>query len=175
MANVKQSAWVLVVIGIGKLFKAALLLIVAVQAHRMLLHPVLAEKMELFLHAVRIDPHNLHVHSLINRVTGVSRRQLEVISFGSFLYAAMFATEGIGLVMRKRWAEYFTVATTALLIPMEIFEIFHGHHRTAKVIVLAINIAIVVYLILRLRRELGYEVAEPKALAASTIPEESVG
>jgi uncharacterized membrane protein (DUF2068 family) len=47
--------------------------------------------------------------------------------------------------MRKHWAEYFTVITTAAIIPLEIWELakrFSG----AKIVVLVVNAAIVVYL-----------------------------
>ena len=30
-----------------------------------------------------------------------------------FLYAALFMTEGIGLALCRRWAEYMTIITTA--------------------------------------------------------------
>ena len=52
--------------------------------------------------------------------------------------------------MRKRWAEYFTVISTAVFIPLEVYEIFH-RFTGVKVGVLAVNVAIVWYLIQRLR------------------------
>jgi uncharacterized membrane protein (DUF2068 family) len=52
--------------------------------------------------------------------------------------------------MRKHWAEYFTVITTAALIPLEIYELA-AHFSWTKIMVLLVNIAIVVYLIARLR------------------------
>jgi len=52
--------------------------------------------------------------------------------------------------MRKHWAEYFTVITTAALIPLELYELAR-HFSWAKIVVLLVNVAIVVYLIARLR------------------------
>ena len=63
----------------------------------------------------------------------------------------MFAVEGVGLVLKKRWAEYVTVITTAGFLPVEVYELFH-HPRPAKVIVLALNSLIVVYLVWNLYR-----------------------
>jgi uncharacterized membrane protein (DUF2068 family) len=47
------------------------------------------------------------------------------LSVGTFFYGGLFATEGIDLLLRKRWAEYFTIITTSLFIPLEIYEIVH--------------------------------------------------
>ncbi|TAM58420.1 MAG: DUF2127 domain-containing protein [Rhodanobacter sp.] len=60
-------------------------------------------------------------------------------------YAAMFATEGIGLWLRKHWAEWFTVIATASLIPIELYETLH-HFGGLKLGVLLANIVILIYL-----------------------------
>ncbi|AHX12107.1 membrane protein [Dyella jiangningensis] len=61
-------------------------------------------------------------------------------------YAAIFATEGTGLWLRKHWAEWFTVIATGSLIPLELYEVFH-HFTWLKLVALLGNIAIVVYLV----------------------------
>jgi uncharacterized membrane protein (DUF2068 family) len=153
MQNKKQPQWILVLIGVGKLLKAAGLLFVAVKANQ-LLHSDAADTVAHWIHILRIDPGNAHLHDLIHRVTGVSPKELKEIRLGSFIYAGLFATEGIGLVLRKRWGEYLTVVTTSLLLPLEVYEIFHGHHHAAaKVVLFLLNVIIVVYLIVRLRNE----------------------
>ena len=61
-------------------------------------------------------------------------------------------TEGVGLILAKPWAEWLTVIVTGSFIPIEIYEL--GKHFTVtKIIVLVLNIAIFIYLIMRLRRE----------------------
>ena len=40
-------------------------------------------------------------------------------------YAAVFAVEGVGLWMRRRWAEWMTTIITASLIPLEVWELIH--------------------------------------------------
>jgi hypothetical protein len=52
--------------------------------------------------------------------------------------------------LAKRWAEYLTLVSTALFIPFEIYEISAGV-SAFKVIILAINVAIVVYLLVAKR------------------------
>jgi uncharacterized membrane protein (DUF2068 family) len=151
MESANQSKWVLVLIGCGKLLKALLLVFFAMELHH-LLDPNFAEKMASAFHHIRVDPGNRHIHDFIAKCTGISAKRLNEIRLGSYLYAALFATEGIGLVLRKRWAEYMTVITTSLLLPMEGFEIFVGTHKLAKIVVILINMAIVVYLVLQLKK-----------------------
>ena len=61
-------------------------------------------------------------------------------------YAAIFATEGIGLWLRKYWAEWFTVIATGSLIPVEAYEMVHKF-SWLKLGALIGNVAIVIYLI----------------------------
>jgi uncharacterized membrane protein (DUF2068 family) len=68
------------------------------------------------------------------------------IGIVALAYAAIFATEGIGLWLRKHWAEWFTVIATASLIPVEAYEMFHKF-SWLKLGALVGNIAIVIYLV----------------------------
>jgi len=77
--------------------------------------------------------------------SGLSIERIHQLRFVTLLYAAVFAVEGIGLWMERRWAEWLTVVVTASLIPLELWEIFH-HPNIGKFVVLAANLAIVVYL-----------------------------
>jgi uncharacterized membrane protein (DUF2068 family) len=97
-----------------------------------------------------VDPDNRYVHGALARVFRVTPKQLKELSIGTFLYAALFATEGVGLLLRKRWAEYFTVITTSGLVPLELFEL-HRHFTFVKLAVLLLNLLIVWYLVRRLR------------------------
>ncbi len=115
-----------------------------------LLHKDVEETTLHWINMLRIDPDNHYVHRGLARVFRVTPKQLKELSVGTFLYAALFLTEGTGLMLRKRWAEYFTIITTASLIPLEIYELFK-HFTSVKLLVLAINVAIVIYLVKRVR------------------------
>ena len=65
-------------------------------------------------------------------------------------YAALEASEMVGLWFAKRWAEYLTFVATTLLIPLEIYEITLGV-SVFKMLTLIINVAIVVYLLVSKR------------------------
>lgn len=151
MSSARRSNRLLVLIGITKLMKAALLVGLGIGAGRLMHHDV-AEVFRHWAHAVRVDPQNRYLHAVLFRLTGIDDRRLREIEVGTFLYAALFATEGIGLVLRKRWAEYVTVVTTSLLLPVEVYEMVH-RFRVAKLVVFLLNVAIVVYLVYRLVRD----------------------
>jgi uncharacterized membrane protein (DUF2068 family) len=133
-----------------KLAKGLLLLAVGVGALR-LLHQDVAVTATHWINALRVDPGNFFIHHLLARLANVDDQKLKEVSFGTFFYAALSLTEGIGLAFRKRWAEYFTTILTASFIPLELWEI-HRHLTEAKILILAINIAVLAYLIWELRR-----------------------
>ncbi|MDQ6706819.1 MAG: DUF2127 domain-containing protein [Acidobacteriota bacterium] len=141
----------LILIGLFKLMKGVLLIAVGIGALR-LLHKDVASSVTHWVEILRVDPENRYIHGVLARVFAVNPKQLKELSAGTFFYAALLFTEGAGLLWRKHWAEYFTVITTAALIPLEIFELAK-RFTSVKVAVLAVNVAIVVYLIARLWNE----------------------
>jgi uncharacterized membrane protein (DUF2068 family) len=145
----QRGATGLLLIGLFKLLKALLLIAVGIGAVK-LLHKDLAATVIHWVEVLRVDPDNRYIHRLLSKLFAVSPKQLKELSVGTFFYAALLLTEGIGLLLRKHWAEYFTVITTAALIPLEVYELAK-HFTTIKVVVLAINGAIVWYLVARLR------------------------
>ncbi|HSR05632.1 MAG TPA: DUF2127 domain-containing protein [Bryobacteraceae bacterium] len=146
----RQSSTTLLAIAIFKLFKGVLLLLVGIGALRFL-HRDVGEVVSHWVAVLGVDPDNRYIHRLLSRAFAVSPKQLKEASVGTFIYAGLLLTEGTGLLLRKRWAEYFTIITTAGLIPLEMYEV-HRHPTATKIVVLLINAAIVIYLIARVRR-----------------------
>jgi len=138
-----------VLIGIFKLFKALLLIAIGIGAIKFLHKDIAATALH-WTQVLRVDPDNRFVHGLLVRLFHVTPKQLKELSLGTFLYAGLFATEGIGLVLRKRWAEYFTIITTSAFIPIEIYELAR-HFTLVKLIVTVVNLLIVWYLVARVR------------------------
>jgi uncharacterized membrane protein (DUF2068 family) len=145
----KSSSVVLVLIGAFKLLKALLLIAVGIGAIK-LLHKDLASTVAHWTNMLRVDPDNRFVHRFLVRILRVTPKQLRELSLGTFLYAGLFATEGVGLLLRQRWAEYFTIITTGGLVPLEIYELAR-HFTAAKLVVLLVNLMIVWYLVARVR------------------------
>jgi uncharacterized membrane protein (DUF2068 family) len=150
MAQRERRSTVLTLVAIIKLIKALTLFAVALGAH----HLLRVDVQETFLHwerAIRVDPDNRYAHAVLTRVTGLSPKRLEEIGLATLLYGTMFLVEGTGLMLMKRWAEYFTVISTAGFLPVEIYEVV-VRFRMAKVVVLLINVLIVFYLVAQLRK-----------------------
>src|SRR5260370_7964931 len=85
-------------------------------------------------------------------VLDVDEWRVRQLGVGRFFYSALFLSEGRGLGLAKRWAEYLTIVTTACLMPVELYEIY-VHASWPRVVVLLVNTAVVAYLILELRRK----------------------
>jgi uncharacterized membrane protein (DUF2068 family) len=103
---------------------------------------------------LRIDPEDRFIHGILAKVFSTTSKQLKELSVGSFFYAGLFLTEGVGLLLQKHWAVYLTVITTGALIPLEVYELVKSF-STAKLAILAVNVLIVWYLISRIRARKG--------------------
>jgi len=76
---------------------------------------------------------------------------LHRLGVGTLLYAAVFATEGVGLLLAKPWAEYMTTIVTVSFLPIEAYELLK-HPSVVKGLVVLINLTVVIYLVLEIRR-----------------------
>jgi uncharacterized membrane protein (DUF2068 family) len=153
-ASKKQSSkepfsFVLFLIGLFKLVKALLLIAIGIGALRFL-HKDLPNSVLHWAQVLRVDTDNRYIHGFLVRIFRVTPKQLKELSVGTFIYAGLFLTEGMGLLLRKHWAEYFTIITTGLFIPLEIYELAR-HFTIVKLAVTVINVLIVWYLVVRVR------------------------
>jgi uncharacterized membrane protein (DUF2068 family) len=93
-------------------------------------------------------------HEVVTRAlewfSGLSESKIHTLRFVTFTYAAIFAVEGVGLWMQKRWAEWLTTIITASLIPLEVWEFFSRPNLGKAAVVIA-NTAIVAYLVWHVR------------------------
>jgi uncharacterized membrane protein (DUF2068 family) len=71
---------------------------------------------------------------------------LDEIGIAVLVYAALEGVEAVGLWRGKRWAEYLTFVSTAILLPLEIYEIVHSG-TVLKVIGFLVNLAVVAWLL----------------------------
>jgi uncharacterized membrane protein (DUF2068 family) len=138
------------VIAAFKLLKAFALIAVGVGALK-LLHKDVGALVEHWVNVFRGDPHNHYIDLLLEKLANLDDRRLKELSVGTFVYAAIFLVEGVGLALRKRWAEYFTIITTASLLPIEIYELTR-RVNIGRSLALVVNLAVVAYLIYELRR-----------------------
>jgi uncharacterized membrane protein (DUF2068 family) len=154
----------LTLIAIGKAIKVVVLLAVAGAALTMA-HRSPPDELLRWADLFRIDAGNRYFNAALEKVSGVSTKQLEELSVGTFLYAIVFAIEGTGLWMQKRWAEWLTIGITISFIPLEIYELIH-HPSAGKIVTLVLNIAALVYLVVRVvHRRHGESAPRRHALA----------
>jgi uncharacterized membrane protein (DUF2068 family) len=149
----RRGSIALVLIGLFKLLKAVLLVAAGVGALK-LLHKDIGDVVMRWVELMRIDPENRFIHGILAKLFSTTSKQLKELSAGSFIYAGLFLTEGVGLLLQKHWAEYLTVITTSALIPLEVYELAELF-STAKLAILAVNVVIVWYLISRIRARRG--------------------
>jgi uncharacterized membrane protein (DUF2068 family) len=114
------------------------------------LHRDVAAAVAHWLNLLRVDPHNHYLIALLERVGRLDDAKLRELSVGTFFYAVLFLCEGTGLALRKRWAEYLTIVSTASLMPVEVYEIYKGP-SAAKFLVLVVNVVVVAYLVRELQ------------------------
>ena len=146
----RKSPLGVMVIGVFKLVSAGLLLMLGIGIFREIGGDPGAEA-EHLVALLKLDPKNQYIHTALHTISGVSHRQLYALSAGTFVYALLYAIEGIGLVLHRKWGEYFTIFMTGSLIPFETFEVLRRRTLLPGVI-WALNVLIVVYLIVQLRR-----------------------
>ena len=160
-------------IGVYKLIKTVLFLIAAAGIHH-LVHRDTQVELTRFLHVFRISGDGRIAKELLLKANVIDDPRKKITAYVLVGYAVLFFTEGMGLVLRKRWGEYFSAIITATGIPPEIYLIMHratnpkiaplagvgGHSpplifdrmEMLKIVVLLFNVAIVWYLVAHLIR-----------------------
>jgi len=138
-------------IALFKLLKSVLLIAVGMSALHML-HKDVASGVEHWVKLLGLDPGNRYVDTALQRAGSLTPDKIRRFGVGSFIYAGLFLTEGIGLWLVKRWAEWFSVIITTSLVPVEVYEIYR-HPSPVRILVLIVNIAVVGYLVYRIRNE----------------------
>jgi uncharacterized membrane protein (DUF2068 family) len=160
-----SQAGVLRLIAVFKMIKAATLIVTAIGILK-LLHNDVASTLEGWIERLGLDPGNHYVVLLMSKVANIDPKKIKELGIASFIYAGLFLTEGIGLWLMKRWAEWFTIIITSSLVPFEVWEIFR-HPSAGKIVVLLINVGVVIYLVYRVRKE------DPEREKEAALPQRS--
>lgn len=160
----EQSPFGLRLIGALKLATALMLGAAGFGFFRLMDHD-LGQVVEGFVLRLHLDPDSRLVHAVLDQVGGIKRGQLEALGIGTFFYAMLEFVEGVGLLLKRRWAEYLTILATVLLLPLELYELAHKVNQF-RVMVLLANLAILAYLVFKLRHR-GSPPREGETAAAS--------
>jgi uncharacterized membrane protein (DUF2068 family) len=138
-------------IALFKFCKVATLLVVGVTSLK-LMHSDLADTLGQWVAKLHLAPGHHLIEDTLQKAGDVTPDKMKLVGIASFVYAALFLTEGIGLWLQKRWGEWVTIIITSSLIPLEIYELIR-HPSWVKAAVLIINIAVVLYLLYGIRHK----------------------
>jgi uncharacterized membrane protein (DUF2068 family) len=128
-----------------KFLKAAAFLLLGAVILRIAHLPNHSEPMEI-ARLLAMDENRMVVRHLSGVLAHFTRGQVEAIGVAALLVGLIFAAEGTTLAMRIAWAPYFTITLTALGIPFEVLEILRRPASLRRYLLLAVNVAILVYL-----------------------------
>jgi len=137
-------------IALFKLFKALVLLASLAILFNLIRQDDQAGAIITWALTLHVDPANHYVRSVLAALLRLNPQQFAVLTVGTVLYAVLFFVEGIGLWFEQVWAEYLTIVATASFIPIELYEIITSI-SSPKTVTLALNIAIVAYLVIQVR------------------------
>lgn len=140
-------------IGGFKLVKATLLVALGLAALLGAAHETI-EGAERAVEWLGFFPGHAGVHRALVRLDHVDDAKAAWFGVAALAYAAVFTVEGVGLLLGKRWAEWMTVIVTTSFVPIEVYEMIE-HFSGGKVVALALNVAIVIYLVARRLEERG--------------------
>jgi len=99
-------------------------------------------------HIFHINPESHFVDWLLYKAHEITP-WMSLAGYAAFIYALLFAVEGTGLYLRKRWAEWLVVGATGSFLPFELWALFE-HVVWWKFILLLGNLLIVGYLVHRI-------------------------
>lgn len=105
---------------------------------------------------LELDPHRPFLRHILEKLRGLKASTVVITGIAAIGYGLLELVEGTGLWLDQLWAEYLTVIATSLLIPFEVYELIRNP-SPLKAAGIAVNVAIVVYLVYALRRRLRAE------------------
>ncbi len=168
VANVRQRRG-LEVIALFKLFKGTLSLLLAAGALG-LLRDSWESALEDWMTRLALHETHHYLAAFADRALDFlnsGEHRFVAVALAALLYAVIFFTEGIALWKERRWAEYLTIVTTALPLPLELRALAH---RVSPVSLgaLALNLAVIAYLVWQLAVTREHHL--PAAAPAQTPP-----
>ena len=155
----------LLLIGIFKLAKSLFFFCIGIGAIH-LLHKDLSDEVMRWATALRFDPESRVVGLVMDKVDLIDAERLREIGFATFAYSALALTEGIGLLLKKVWAEYLTLILTISFLPWELYELAR-RPTWVRLGLLVSNLLVLWYLVWLLKRKRG---TMPAAAVAMTTP-----
>src|SRR2546423_12105050 len=155
------------IIALFKIFKGVLLFLLGFSLLFLNSRPVWLDQISDWADDQLLLAHSKTIIFLLNKLQDIlAGGALRATGILALFYCAVLFTEGIGVYMQKRWAEFLMIFATGALIPLEIRHILHRlvFHRPAlvAVIILLGNCFIGWVLYMVLRRDKAEEKTAPE-------------
>jgi uncharacterized membrane protein (DUF2068 family) len=152
MPEIERGRGVVVLIGLYKLTKALVMLIVAVTALN-LVHQNVVEVFDRWVLRLHLDPENrILEHQIVPHLARMTDSRLRLVGCGALAYVALYTIQGVGLMRKRRWAEWLTVVSGLGLVPVEAYGLA-SHPTISRTLLLGGNLAIAGFLYWHVRRQ----------------------
>ncbi len=145
-----KRGWLLSVIAAERTIRAIVLLAIGIV---LVTHPHTnwASTISNLAHHLGFDPRRNGFEKIIAKIGLISARRYTFYGVVAIAYGVLEGAEAYGLWRRRRWGEYLTVLATSLLFIPELWELAKSA-TPLKLAALVVNVAVVAYLVVRLRR-----------------------
>jgi len=114
------------------------------------IHSGAARIVEELAQHMHLNPARGYPRVFVDLARDVTNTQLWMMAAAAFGYAVMRSVEAYGLWQKRRWAEWFSVASGAVYLPFELVEIARGVSALRLTTLLA-NLGVVLYMLHALR------------------------
>jgi uncharacterized membrane protein (DUF2068 family) len=149
----KMAPWedvVLRIIAIYKMVHGLFFIAVGVGFIRLKHHDIPQILIDYVIRPLHFNPENSFVDWVLAEAPKLTPHSMTLVGYAAFFYALLFCIEGVGLFLRKHWAEYFVVVVTGSLLPFEIWSMVLRVEWWKAGVIFG-NLLILTYLIHRLR------------------------
>jgi uncharacterized membrane protein (DUF2068 family) len=99
----------------------------------------IAERAVRFSH---LNPASRYPRIFLDAATNMTDARLWFLAAAAAMYAVVRGVEAYGLWRERRWAEWFAMASGALYLPVEIYELLF-RFSMVKVVILTTNVVVV--------------------------------
>ena len=149
--HLSKTSVALRTVAIFEMTKAAIVLLLGYGLFH-LMHKNLDEVAERVAQVLRVNPEGKLSNLFFEFASHASNRTLWVLALGTFAYASVGLTGAYGLWREREWAQWFSLMSTALYLPPELYWMLRDP-GWLKCAVLVTNIAIFLFMLsLRVNR-----------------------
>jgi uncharacterized membrane protein (DUF2068 family) len=119
-----------------------------------LVHQDVQRAAERWVAHAHLNPAARYPRIFLHLAGEVTDGRMLLLGAGALVYAGARFVEAYGLWLECRWAEWFAALSGAIYVPFELAELHH-HVTSLSVGILTLNLAIVTFMVSRLRITLG--------------------